>query len=92
MSLSENIENQLLFVERKRLYDYPEINRIDLKFGDKEIINFGILCAKQSTRTNDWRFVNLALKILDSKLVSLDKTILKSEIEICINYLKKNIT
>ena len=91
MSLLKNIEQKLLFVERKKLYDSPEQDRIELEFEDKELVNFGIICTKHSMQSNDWRFLNLALKILDSKKVSADKLILKNEIEKCIDYLKKNI-
>ena len=91
MSLLKNIEQKLLFVERKRLYDSPERDRIELEFEDKELVNFGIICTKHSIKSKDWRFLNLALKILDSKKVSADKLILKNEIEKCIDYLKKNI-
>ena len=91
MSLLKNIEQKLLFVERKRLYDSKERDRIELEFEDRELVNFGIICSKHSITSNDWRFLNLALKILDSKSVSADKLILKKEIEKCIDYLKKKI-
>ena len=40
MSLLKNIEQKLLFVERKRLYDYPERDRIEHEFEDKKLVNF----------------------------------------------------
>ena len=91
MSSLKNIEQKLLFVERKRLYDSPEQDRIKPEFEDRELVNFGITCSKHSLISNDWRFLNLALKILDSKSVLADKLILKKEIEISLNSLKKNI-
>ncbi len=89
MSKSQNIENNLLFIERKRLYDYSEKKRIVFKLDDKELINFGIFCAKYSMKSHDWRFVNLSLKILDSKRVLGNKINLKKETQVTLNYLKK---
>ena len=91
MSKVKNIENNLLFIERKRLYDFPENKRIEYKFEDEELINFGVFCAKYSIKSHDWRFVNLALKILDSEQISGNKINLKKETQITLNYLKKRI-
>ena len=56
-----------------------------------ELIDFGITCSKYSLETKDWRFLNLALKILDSKNVSAEKFILRQEVDICLNVLKESI-
>tara|TARA_B110000090_G_C13229847_1_gene388128 strand:- start:6 stop:284 length:279 start_codon:yes stop_codon:yes gene_type:complete len=91
MATSKNIETKLLFIERKKLYNLPEKDRVEVKLGDIELIDFGISCSKYSMKSDDWRFLNLALKILDSKSVSANKLILKKEIEISLNSLKENI-
>ncbi len=68
-------------MERKRHYNLSEKERReDVGLSDVEMIEFGIFCADYSEKTRDWRFVNLALKILDSKVVFLDKSILEKKI------------
>ncbi len=91
MVTSKNFETKLLFIERKRLYNLPEKDRLKFHFGDIELIDFGIYCSKYSVESKDWRFLNLALKIFDSKNISEEKSILQKEIEISLNFLKKDI-
>tara|TARA_Y100000768_G_scaffold302319_1_gene236179 strand:- start:18144 stop:18419 length:276 start_codon:yes stop_codon:yes gene_type:complete len=91
MVTSKDIETKLLLIERKRLYNLLEKDRPDKNFGDIELINFGVTCSKYSLETKDWRFLNLALKILDSKNVSAEKFILRQEVEISLNVLKESI-
>ena len=91
MVTPKDIETKLLFIERKRLYNLLEKDRPEKNFGDMELIDFGITCSKYSLETKDWRFLNLALKILDSKNVSAEKFILRQEVDICLNVLKESI-
>jgi hypothetical protein len=90
MSFSKKIENQLLFIERKKHYNFLEDERC-VGLSDKEMIEFGILCAGYSIKTKDWRFVNLALKILDSEVVLADKSILENEIVVSLEQLQNKI-
>ena len=91
MVTPKDIETKLLFIERKRLYNLLEKDRSEEKFGDIELIDFGVTCSKYSVEAKDWRFLNLALKILDSKNVSAEKFILRQEVEISLNFLKESI-
>ena len=91
MVTPKDIETKLLFIERKRLYNLLEKDRPEEKFRDIELIDFGVTCSKYSVETKDWRFLNLALKILDSKNVFAEKFVLRQEVEISLNFLKESI-
>lgn len=75
-------------MERKKHYNLSEKERRMCDgLSDVEMVEFGIFCTDYSEKTRDWRFINLALKILDSKSVSLDKSILKKKISHSLNEL-----
>jgi hypothetical protein len=82
VSIQESKAESLLhFMEIKRHYNLSEKERRESGgLSDVEMIEFGIFCADYSEKTRDWRFVNLALKILDSKVVLLDKSTLEKKI------------
>ncbi len=84
-----DLEKELLFLESRRCYSLSELER-DKRYNDHELINLGIIFAKHSIESLDWRFLNLSLKIRDSKDIILDKDALEKEIASAIRFLKKS--
>jgi hypothetical protein len=90
MICSKKIESHFFLIERKRYYNFLEGERCK-GLSDTEMIEFGILCASHSVKTEDWRFVNLALKILDSEVVLTNKVALENEIAASLKELQNQI-
>ena len=52
------------------------------------MIDFGIHCAEYSMKSKDWRFLNLALKILNSELIFAEKNNLNYSVSLCLKELE----
>jgi len=84
MDFSEKeVENLLLFIERRRYYGFLQSERDQDGLSDLEMVEFGIYCVDYFVETKDWRFVNLSLKILDSKAILAEKSTLERKISLC---------
>ena len=84
MDFSEKeVENLLLFIERRRYYGFLQSERDKDGLSDLEMVEFGIYCVDYFVETKDWRFVNLALRILDSKAILAEKSTLERKISLC---------
>jgi len=85
----ENLEEKLMFLERRRYSSLSEKER-DEGYNDNAMVNFGIICARHSIETHDWRFLNLSLKIRDSENILIDKLNLEIEIASAIKVVKNS--
>ncbi len=83
------MNSNLLLIERRRLYNKSERQRKIFNFDDKKIIQFAIECCEFSIQIKDWRYLNLALKILDAKTIKAEKYKLKQEVDYCFEELNK---
>lgn len=81
----------LLLIERNRLYDKSEKERKIFNFDDKKIIELAIDCCEFSNQTKDWRYLNLAFKILDAKKIKSEKHTLKQAVEYSFEELKRTV-
>lgn len=88
---SKIMNSNLLFIERNRLYDKSEQERKIFNFDDKKIVELAVDCCQFSIQTKDWRYLNLALKILDAKKIKFEKHRLKQAAEYCFEELKKTV-
>lgn len=85
------MNSNLLLIERRRLYNKSEQERKIFNFDDNKIIEFAIDCCEFSTQTKDWRYLNLAFKVLDSKKIKSEKHILKQAAEYSFKELKRTV-
>ena len=70
--LLKNIEIIFLHIERRRYYEYVESERPE-KYDNKYLLCFAIECLNHFIENNDFRYLNLALKIKDSIHIVGDK-------------------
>tara|TARA_B100000989_G_scaffold50276_1_gene33242 strand:+ start:18990 stop:19265 length:276 start_codon:yes stop_codon:yes gene_type:complete len=85
------MKSNLLLIERRRLYNKSEQERKIFNFDDKKIIEFAIDCCEFSTQTKDWRYINLAFKVLDSEKIKSEKHRLKQAAEYSFKELKRTV-
>ena len=85
------MNTNLILIESKRLYSKLEQQRKIFNFDDIEIIQFAIDCCEFSVQTKDWRYLNLALKILDAETIKAKKYKLKKAADYGLNELKKTV-
>jgi len=65
-------EKELLTIERKRLYNKIEQDRPKY-YNDIFLVEFANDCISNAEKFNDFRYLNLALKINDSDYIKYDK-------------------
>jgi|688.fasta_scaffold1230661_2 hypothetical protein len=86
------MNSNLLFIERNQLYNKSEQERKIFNFDDKKIIEIAIDCCEFSTQTKDWRYLNLAFKILDAKKIKSEKYKLKQAAKYSFEELKRTVS
>jgi len=81
-------QDLMLLIEKRKDFDLPQESRFKGGLNDNEMIDFGIHCAEYSLKSKDWRFLNLALKILDSELIFANKNNLNYSVSLCLKELE----
>ena len=68
----DNCEKEMLLIERKKYYNKLQQDRENY-FNDTYLIKYAIDCVDYTIGYNDYRYLNLALKINDSDSIKCDK-------------------
>jgi hypothetical protein len=84
---NNNYEKNMLTIERKRFYDKNESFR-PVNYSNILLVKFAIDCINYTEKFNDLRYLNLALKINDSKYIDCDKEKLNYLLLTCLDKLK----
>lgn len=87
----EIMNKNLLLIERKQLYYKSEEQRKSYNFDDEKLLQYAIECCEFSFQTKDWRYLNLAIKILDSESLKVNKYKLKKIVTFSFEKLKKTL-